>query len=66
MGLALLEHLEKVWSEPDEGIWEVRGGRRHFVHSKVMAWVAFDRAIRSAVNEAWGKKPACHVQVVEV
>ncbi|WP_407529179.1 glycoside hydrolase family 15 protein [Methylobacterium oryzisoli] len=46
VGLALLEHLEKVWQEPDEGIWEVRGGRRHFVHSKVMAWVAFDRAIR--------------------
>lgn len=46
VGLALLEHLEKVWHEPDEGIWEVRGGRRHFVHSKVMAWVAFDRAIR--------------------
>ena len=47
VGLALLRHLEKVWTEPDEGIWEVRGGRRHFVHSKVMAWVAFDRAIRS-------------------
>ncbi|WP_082483677.1 MULTISPECIES: glycoside hydrolase family 15 protein [unclassified Methylobacterium] len=47
VGLALLRHLEKVWSTPDEGIWEVRGGRRHFVHSKVMAWVAFDRAIRS-------------------
>ncbi|NEU13376.1 glycoside hydrolase family 15 protein [Methylobacterium sp. BTF04] len=47
VGHALLTHLEKVWSEPDEGIWEVRGGRRHFVHSKVMAWVAFDRAIRS-------------------
>ena len=47
VGLALLKHLEMVWSEPDEGIWEVRGGRRHFVHSKVMAWVAFDRAIRS-------------------
>ncbi|MBY0299899.1 MAG: glycoside hydrolase family 15 protein [Methylobacterium sp.] len=46
VGLALLDHLEKVWREPDEGIWEVRGGRRHFVHSKVMAWVAFDRAIR--------------------
>ena len=40
----LLEFLEKNWSEPDEGIWEVRGPRRHFVHSKVMAWVAFDRA----------------------
>ena len=42
----LLEHLETVWQEPDEGIWEVRGGRRHFTHSKVMAWVAFDRAAR--------------------
>ena len=44
----LLAHLEKVWSEPDDGIWEVRSGRRHFVHSKVMAWVAFDRAVKSA------------------
>ncbi len=42
---ALLDHLEKVWAEPDEGIWEVRGPRRHFTHSKVMAWVAFDRAV---------------------
>ncbi|HEY2507953.1 MAG TPA: glycoside hydrolase family 15 protein [Streptosporangiaceae bacterium] len=41
----LLEFLERHWDEPDEGIWEVRGPRRHFVHSKVMAWVAFDRAI---------------------
>jgi GH15 family glucan-1,4-alpha-glucosidase len=45
--LELLRHLEAVWSEPDEGIWEMRGGRRQFVHSKVMAWVAFDRAVRS-------------------
>jgi GH15 family glucan-1,4-alpha-glucosidase len=45
---ALLSHLEKVWSSADEGIWEVRGGRRSFTHSKVMAWVAFDRAIKSA------------------
>ncbi len=45
---ALLGFLEKNWDEPDEGIWEVRGPRRHFVHSKVMAWVAFDRAIRVA------------------
>ena len=37
-----------AWDEPDEGIWEVRGPRRHFTHSKVMAWVAFDRAIKSA------------------
>ena len=44
--IAFLQHLEKVWREPDEGIWEVRGGRRHFTHSKVMAWVAFDRAIK--------------------
>ncbi len=42
----LLERLEDVWREPDEGIWEVRGPRRHFTHSKVMAWVAFDRAVR--------------------
>jgi GH15 family glucan-1,4-alpha-glucosidase len=41
---AILEHLETAWHEPDEGLWEVRGGRRHFTHSKVMAWVAFDRA----------------------
>ena len=44
---ALIEHLEKIWRDPDEGIWEVRGPRRHFTHSKVMAWVAFDRAVRS-------------------
>ncbi|MGA8582826.1 MAG: glycoside hydrolase family 15 protein [Roseiarcus sp.] len=44
---ALISHLEKIWREPDEGIWEVRGGPRHFTHSKVMAWVAFDRAVRS-------------------
>jgi GH15 family glucan-1,4-alpha-glucosidase len=45
---ALLEHLEKVWQEPDEGIWEVRGPRQHFTYSKVMVWVAFDRALASA------------------
>jgi GH15 family glucan-1,4-alpha-glucosidase len=44
----LLEFLEQHWREPDEGIWEVRGGRQHFVYSKVMAWVAFDRALASA------------------
>ena len=47
-GLALqpviIEHLATAWRQPDEGIWETRGGRQHFVHSKVMAWVAFDRA----------------------
>ena len=45
---AFLSHLERVWVEPDEGIWEVRGEPKHFTYSKVMAWVAFDRAIKSA------------------
>ncbi|MFJ8767191.1 glycoside hydrolase family 15 protein [Streptomyces clavifer] len=44
--LKLISYLEKHWEEPDEGIWEVRGPRRHFVHSKVMAWVAVDRTIK--------------------
>jgi GH15 family glucan-1,4-alpha-glucosidase len=48
---ALLDHLERTWSEPDEGIWEIRGERRHFVHSKVMAWVAFDRAVRTVEDQ---------------
>ena len=43
----LLEWLEQHWSDPDNGIWEVRGPRRHFTHSRVMAWVAFDRAVRA-------------------
>ncbi|HEX8789363.1 MAG TPA: glycoside hydrolase family 15 protein, partial [Polyangiaceae bacterium] len=43
---ALLEHLETCWREPDDGIWEMRGPQRQFTHSKVMAWVAFDRAVR--------------------
>jgi GH15 family glucan-1,4-alpha-glucosidase len=43
---AVLDHLSKIWFEPDEGIWEVRGPPQHFTHSKVMAWVAFDRAIK--------------------
>jgi GH15 family glucan-1,4-alpha-glucosidase len=47
---ALLLFLEKHWDEPDEGIWEVRGPRQHFVHSKVMAWVAFDRAVTAVKN----------------
>ncbi|MGZ4704562.1 MAG: glycoside hydrolase family 15 protein [Acidimicrobiales bacterium] len=42
----LVDHVRKVWTEPDEGIWEVRGPRRHFVHSKVMAWVAVDHWVR--------------------
>jgi GH15 family glucan-1,4-alpha-glucosidase len=48
----LMEHLESVWTEPDEGIWEVRGPRRHFTHSKVMAWVAADRMVK--LTEAAG------------
>ena len=44
---ALMEFLETGWREPDDGIWEVRGPRRHFTHSKVMAWVAIDRAIKT-------------------
>ena len=51
MQRALLAHLEKVWQEPDEGLWEVRGAPRHFTYSKVMCWVAFDRGIKAA--EAW-------------
>ena len=45
--MAMMAKLEKVWNQPDEGIWEVRGPRRHFTHSKVMAWVAVDRAIQA-------------------
>jgi carbohydrate kinase (thermoresistant glucokinase family) len=44
----LIEYLERIWQQPDDGIWEVRGGRRHFTHSKVMAWVALDRTVRDA------------------
>ena len=47
----LVTFLEKGWTEPDDGIWEVRGPRRHFTHSKVMAWVAVDRAVRTL--EEW-------------
>ena len=47
----LINFIEKGWTEPDDGIWEVRGPRRHFTHSKVMAWVAVDRAVRTL--EQW-------------
>ncbi|MFP5364535.1 MAG: glycoside hydrolase family 15 protein [Thermoleophilia bacterium] len=71
--LALLEHLEQVWVQPDEGIWEMRGPRRHFVHSKVMAWVAFDRAIKTVERtdldgpvERWQRVRAqIHAEVCE-
>jgi GH15 family glucan-1,4-alpha-glucosidase len=49
---ALMDFLESAWREPDEGLWEVRGPRRHFTHSKVMAWVALDRAVQAV--ERWG------------
>ena len=49
--LAMLEFLESHWQDPDEGLWEVRGPRKHFTHSKIMAWVAFDRAIKDAQKE---------------
>ena len=54
LSLNLLEFLEEAWRKPDAGIWEVRGPNRHFTHSKVMAWVAFDRAIRT--HEDWQRE----------
>ncbi len=55
---ALLEFLERAWQRPDDGIWEVRGGRRHFTHSKVMAWVAIDRAYRFIAEYGIGHEKA--------
>jgi GH15 family glucan-1,4-alpha-glucosidase len=46
VGTVMLKHLARIWDQPDEGIWEVRGPRQHFTHSKVMAWVAFDRSVK--------------------
>ena len=48
--IKFLEHLARIWHKPDQGIWEMRGPAQHFTYSKVMAWVAFDRAIKSAEN----------------
>jgi GH15 family glucan-1,4-alpha-glucosidase len=70
---ALVEFLESAWQKPDEGIWEVRGPRRHFTHSKVMAWVAFDRAAKAIRRfgldgpaEHWEKlADAVHEQVCQ-
>jgi GH15 family glucan-1,4-alpha-glucosidase len=69
----LLGFLEDAWKEPDEGIWEVRGPRRHFTHSKVMAWVAFDRGVqaverfgRAGPVERWRKiRAEIHREVLE-
>ncbi len=69
---ALIEHVGRVWREPDDGIWEARGPRRHFTHSKVMAWVAADRAARLAdqiggpMRDRWrGLRDEIHAEVCE-
>jgi GH15 family glucan-1,4-alpha-glucosidase len=54
MSIRLMDYVEGDWRNPDEGIWEVRGPRRHFTHSKVMAWVAFDRLVRTV--EEFGRE----------
>ena len=69
----LLEHLETIWEQPDDGIWEVRGGRKQFTASKVMVWVAFDRVIRAVEEfgmngpaDRWrGVREKVHAQVCE-
>lgn len=69
--VALLKYLESSWQQPDEGIWEIRGPRRHFIHSKVMAWVAFDRAVKDVEEfgldgmvERWRQtRDAIHAEV---
>jgi GH15 family glucan-1,4-alpha-glucosidase len=71
--LALMEFLEEHWCDPDDGIWEVRGPRRHFVHSRVMAWVAFDRAVHGVERhslkgpvERWRKiRETIHEEVLK-
>jgi GH15 family glucan-1,4-alpha-glucosidase len=55
--IALMEHLEGAWDQPDNGLWEMRGRRRHFTHSKVMAWVAADRMV-AAVRDSGLPGPA--------
>ncbi|MFD7663488.1 glycoside hydrolase family 15 protein [Streptomyces sp. NPDC059788] len=57
--LQLVKKLEQTWQQPDEGIWEVRGPRRHFVHSKVMAWVAVDRTVRM-IEDGYLDSPVEH------
>jgi GH15 family glucan-1,4-alpha-glucosidase len=54
----ILEYLATAWRQPDDGIWEVRGARQHFVHSKVMAWVAFDRAANELTGRAYNEPTA--------
>jgi len=57
--VALMAHLEKVCNEPDEGIWEIRGPCRHFTHAKLMAWLAFDRVVKS-VEDGFHVAPVGH------
>jgi GH15 family glucan-1,4-alpha-glucosidase len=54
----ILQYMATAWRQPDDGIWEVRGGRQHFVHSKVMAWVAFDRAASELSARTYDESPA--------
>jgi GH15 family glucan-1,4-alpha-glucosidase len=61
--LSVLDYLEGVWRKPDEGIWEVRGGPQHFVHSKVMAWVAFDRAVM--ISQVFGQSGSRWRQIAD-
>ncbi|WP_462402743.1 glycoside hydrolase family 15 protein [Pseudomonas sp. Marseille-QA0332] len=60
----IMPYLERIWQQPDEGIWEVRGGSRHFVHSKVMAWVAFDRAASLAELNDQDRERSLHYRQV--
>ena len=70
---AIIEHVETVWREPDDGIWEARGPQRHYTYSKVMAWVVFDRAVRlvdrfdlEAPADRWrGVRDEIHAEVCE-
>jgi GH15 family glucan-1,4-alpha-glucosidase len=59
LALKVLEFLEDGWRQPDDGIWEVRGARQHFTHAKVMAWVAFDRAVK--IVEEYGGPDEAHL-----
>jgi carbohydrate kinase (thermoresistant glucokinase family) len=69
----LVEHLEQIWEQPDDGIWEMRGGRRHFTFSKIMAWVALDRTVSDAERfkfpgplESWRKlRDRMHATICE-
>ncbi|PTL84764.1 glucoamylase [Vitiosangium sp. GDMCC 1.1324] len=73
MTLVLMDFLEAVWKQPDEGLWEVRGPRQHFTHSKMMAWVAFDRTVRMVERfgntgpvEHWRKaRDTLHAEICE-